>query len=131
MVLAGIQSGAVILALYRPLASWWAMTIVTVVAALWAASQAGPDALYPWNAAGIAMTAEVLLLVSLTHRPRIAAETLVFSFGAGLLCAAVPGERHTSVGVGVAAVCFTVAACWGRRCAGSGWPVRSSSRRRN
>ena len=120
MVLARVPSGAVILALYRPLASWWATTIVTVVAALWAASRAGPDALYPWNAAGIAMTAEVLLLFSLTHRPRVAAETLVISFGAGLLCAAVPGERHTSVGVGVAAVCFTVAAVLGAALRGLG-----------
>ncbi|MER0446769.1 histidine kinase [Streptomyces sp. Edi4] len=119
-VAAVVQAGAMVTALYRPLASWWAMTIVTVVAALWAASQAGPDALYPWNAAGIAMTAEVLLLVSLTHRPRIAAETLVISFGAGLLCAAVPGERHTSVGVGVAAVCFTVAAVLGAALRGLG-----------
>ncbi|MFE9368596.1 sensor histidine kinase [Streptomyces sp. NPDC006711] len=119
-VAAVVQAGAMVTALYRPLASWRATTIVTVVAGLWAGSQAGPDALYPWNAAGIAMTAEVLLLVSLTHRPRIAAEALVVSFGAGLLCAAVPGERHTSVGVGVAAVCFTVAAVLGAALRGLG-----------
>ncbi|WP_329464284.1 sensor histidine kinase [Streptomyces sp. NBC_01431] len=109
VVLAGIQSGAVILALYRPLAAWWATTAVMFVAALWAESWVDLDAMYPWSGPGIAIQTAVLLFVALRHRPRVAAQTLAFSLGAGALCAVLPGRPNSSPSAGLALVFFSLA----------------------
>ncbi|MET9365768.1 sensor histidine kinase [Streptomyces sp. NPDC006632] len=106
---AGVQAGALVTALYRPLAAWWASTAVTVVIALWTGTRADLHALHPWSGVGLALTTGVLLLVALTRRPRIAAETLVIGYGAGLLCTALPAGTRASSDAGVALVCFTIA----------------------
>ncbi|RCH64370.1 sensor histidine kinase [Streptomyces sp. SDr-06] len=109
VVLAGVQAGALVAAMYRPLPAWWTTTAVTVVAALWAEPRVDPDALYPWSGVGVAVTAGVLLFVALTHRPRVAVETLVISLVAGLLCAILHTRPHNSPSAGLAAVSFSIA----------------------
>ncbi|MFI6683133.1 sensor histidine kinase [Streptomyces sp. NPDC050485] len=109
LVLAGIQSGALVAAMYRPLPAWWATTGVMFAAALLAESQVDPDAMYPWTGPGIALQTGVLLFVSLRHRPRVAVETLAISLGAGVLCAALHSQPHTSPSAGLAFVFFTIA----------------------
>ncbi|MFE9553922.1 sensor histidine kinase [Streptomyces sp. NPDC006692] len=109
VVLAGVQAGALVAALYRPRAAWWTTTAVTVVAALWAEPRADPDAFYPWSSVGVAVTSGVLLLVALTHRPRVAVETLAISLGAGVLCAVLHTRPHNSPSAGLAFVCFSIA----------------------
>ncbi|WP_189967537.1 sensor histidine kinase [Streptomyces violascens] len=109
VVLAGVQAGALVAALYRPRTAWWTTTGVTVVAALGAEPRADPDALYPWSTVGIAVTSGVLLLVALTHRPRVAVETLVISLAAGVLCSLLHTRPHNSPSAGLAFVCFSIA----------------------
>ncbi|MFJ8311851.1 MULTISPECIES: sensor histidine kinase [unclassified Streptomyces] len=109
LVLAGIQSGALVAALYRPLPAWWATTGVMFAAAVIAESQVDPGAMYPWTGPGIPLQAGVLFLLALRHRPRVAVETLLISLGAGALCAALHSRPHTSPSAGLAFVFFTIA----------------------
>ncbi|MFI6049587.1 sensor histidine kinase [Streptomyces violascens] len=109
VVLSGVQAGALVAALYRPMAAWWVTTAVTVVAALWSEPRVDPDALYPWSSVGVAVTAGVLLFVALTHRPRVAVETLAISLGAGVLCSLLHSRPHNSPSAGLAFVCFSIA----------------------
>ncbi|MEV5277412.1 sensor histidine kinase [Streptomyces sp. NPDC052811] len=109
VVFAGIQSGAVVLGLYRPMAAWWATTSVMFVAAMWAEPRVDLDAVYPWSGPGVALQATVLFFVALRHRPRVAAETLAISLGAGVLCAALHTRPHNSPSAGLAFVCFSIA----------------------
>ncbi|WP_406507859.1 sensor histidine kinase [Streptomyces sp. NBC_00212] len=109
VVLAGIQAGALILALYRPLAAWWAATTVMLVAALWAESRVDLDAVYPWSGPGIAVQTAVLLFVALRHRPRVAVETLAISLGTGMLCSVLHTRPHSSTSAGLALVFFSIA----------------------
>ncbi|MFG2719803.1 sensor histidine kinase [Streptomyces sp. NPDC048416] len=112
-VLSGVQAGALVVGLYRPLPAWWAVSAVTVVAALWAGPRLDEGALYPWSGVGVALTSGVLLLVALTCRPRVAVETLVISFGTGLMCAVLTGGFHKSSSVGVASASFAIAVVLG------------------
>ncbi|MEV8524744.1 sensor histidine kinase [Streptomyces sp. NPDC052000] len=109
VVLAAIQSGALILALFRPMAAWWTTTSAMFVAAMWAQARVDPDAVYPWSGPGIALQAGVLFFVALRHRPRVAAETLAISLGAGVLAVALHTRPHTSPSAGLALVFFSIA----------------------
>lgn len=97
ILFAGIQSAAVVAALFRPVQAWWASMLVMVVVTPFAAASApGPLAevpvsgglAYPWDAAGIALQTAVLFLLALRVRPRIAAETLTITLLVGLACGA-------------------------------------------
>ncbi|MGW5199246.1 sensor histidine kinase [Streptomyces spiralis] len=74
------QSGAMVLALWRPIPAWWLSMAATVLGAI---AVHGPllagrakDFQWPWTAAGIVAHLFVLLLLSLRVRTRVAAEAL-------------------------------------------------------
>ncbi|QXE37778.1 sensor histidine kinase [Streptomyces sp. GMY02] len=86
LLLAAVQSAALVAAPFRPVAAWWASTGALVGLALFADPlTARATTLYPWTGAGITLEAWVLFLVALRSRPRVAAEVLVISVLAGLL----------------------------------------------
>ncbi|MFE0328279.1 sensor histidine kinase [Streptomyces sp. NPDC058960] len=77
------QSGAVVLALWRPIPAWWLSTGAT---ALGAVALHGPliageahGFTWPWTSAGIIAQLFVLLLLALRVRTRVAAEALVLT----------------------------------------------------
>uniref|UniRef100_A0AAU2VHC4 histidine kinase n=1 Tax=Streptomyces sp. NBC_00003 TaxID=2903608 RepID=A0AAU2VHC4_9ACTN len=111
VTLAGLQSAALVAALYRPLAAWWVTTAVTLVAGLWAVGHADVNAPYPWSGVGVVLSAVILFFVALTHRPRAAVETFVISYGAGMLCTALRVGEHTTNAF--ALVLFSIAAVVG------------------
>ncbi|MFD4762857.1 sensor histidine kinase [Streptomyces sp. NPDC058439] len=95
ILFAGIQSAALVAALFRPVQAWWASLLVMVVVVPFAAdSGPGPFAAvpvpggvtYPWDAVGIALQTVVLFLLALRVRPRIAVETLTITLLVGLAC---------------------------------------------
>lgn len=74
------QSGAMVLALWRPVPAWWLSTAAMLLGAV---AVHGPllsgrarDFQWPWTAAGIVAHLFVLLLLSLRVRTRVAAEAL-------------------------------------------------------
>lgn len=87
VLLGGIQSAAIVVALYRPVPAWWAVTTIMIVTALTGRFGAVHDVPLPWTWAGLLAQAGVLLLVALRLRPRIAVEALTLSVLAGLACA--------------------------------------------
>ncbi|MGW2182167.1 sensor histidine kinase [Streptomyces sp. NPDC001732] len=128
VLFAGIQSTALVVALYRPVPAWWTsmlvMVLVTPFAANagsgrrafpWsgAAATTGPDPVtFPWSGVGIAVQAGVLFLLALRVRPRITAETLTITVLVGLACgAAVP--RHDAPGARLALAVLVVTAMMG------------------
>ncbi|WP_370082768.1 sensor histidine kinase [Streptacidiphilus sp. MAP12-16] len=86
ILLAGIQSAAVVVVLYRPVPAWWASTAVPVLVALFADGQGAVVTLFPVVTAGMAVQTVVLFLLALRVRLRIVAETLAISILVGLLC---------------------------------------------
>ncbi|POX53869.1 sensor histidine kinase [Streptomyces sp. Ru72] len=77
------QSGAVVLALWRPIPAWWLSTGAT---ALGAVAVHGPllageadGFTWPWTSAGIVAQLFVLLLLALRVRTRVAVEALVLT----------------------------------------------------
>lgn len=86
LLLAAVQSAALVAAPFRPVLAWWASTAVLVALSMYADPlAAGSAGLYPWTGAGITLEAWVLFLVALRSRPRVAVEVLVISVLAGLL----------------------------------------------
>ncbi|TWF90847.1 signal transduction histidine kinase [Streptomyces brevispora] len=120
VLLGGIQSVALIAALYRPVPAWWAVTAVMTVVALTARFGA-VDAPLPWTGPGIVVQAGVLLLMALRLRPRIAVEALSLSILVSLACAPhgfVAPTADTRVAVAVlTAVVVVGAALRGRQVA--------------
>jgi signal transduction histidine kinase len=114
VLLAGVQSVAIVVALYRPLQAWWASMLVMVLVTPFAANvgfgRRFPwDGAFPWSGAGIAMQAGVLFLLALRLRPRIAAETLTITVLAGLLCgASTPWRSADDVLLAVGVLLITV-----------------------
>ncbi|MGA5562113.1 sensor histidine kinase [Streptomyces platensis] len=80
VVLAVLQSGAVVLALSRPVPAWWLSTIALFLARNVSKVEISYDGLWSWSIPGIALHALVLFLLALRVRPRVAAEALGFSF---------------------------------------------------
>ncbi|MFE1174038.1 sensor histidine kinase [Streptomyces sp. NPDC058773] len=79
LVLAVLQSGAVVLALSRPVPAWWLSTIALFLARNTGTLQVSHAPLWSWSVPGTALHALVLLLLALRVRPRAAAEALVLS----------------------------------------------------
>ncbi|MEU6482159.1 sensor histidine kinase [Streptomyces sp. NPDC047017] len=75
------QSGAVALALWRPVAAWWGSTAVMVVTAVALHDRltAGYLRPWPWTSAGLIGHLLVLLLLALRVRARVAVEALAVS----------------------------------------------------
>ncbi|MFD4943164.1 sensor histidine kinase [Streptomyces sp. NPDC058239] len=109
ILFAGIQSAAIVGALFRPIPAWWVSILVTVVITPFAKASGPGGMMFPWSGAGIALQAGVLFLLSLRVRPRIAAETLTISVVAGLACgAAAPWRRSNDVHLAVAVLVVAV-----------------------
>ncbi|WP_431047663.1 sensor histidine kinase [Streptomyces sp. P1-3] len=120
VVLAGVQSAALIVAMSRPLPAWWAGTVSMVVAATSAAVSGTPKGTpFPWAATGIAAQAGVLFMLALRVRPRAAVGALTISVLAGLGCdlfVSRPHDSDTAVAVMVFAAATVVGtALRGRR----------------
>ncbi|WP_406015811.1 sensor histidine kinase [Streptomyces sp. NBC_00984] len=114
ILFAGVQSAAIVVALYRPVQAWWASMLIMVLVTPFAAnsgfgSRVPWNGAFPWSGAGIAMQAGVLFLVALRMRPRIAAETLTITVLAGLLCGAgTPWRSANDIRLAVAVLVITV-----------------------
>lgn len=66
LLLAAFQSGALILAMFRPVPAWWLSLVPTLVVAV---GEPRPDDPWPWPVTGVLAHAGVLLLLSLRVRP--------------------------------------------------------------
>ncbi len=84
LVLAVLQSGAVVLALSRPVPAWWLSTIALFLARNAGSLKVSHAPLWSWSIPGISLHALVLFLLALRVRPRVAAEALGFSLLAAL-----------------------------------------------
>ncbi|MFE4370303.1 sensor histidine kinase [Streptomyces sp. NPDC056835] len=85
LVLAGVQSAALIGALFRPILAWWA-SIAAMVGLARFADPFVVGTMFPWTGTQLAMHAGVLFLVALRVRPRASGEVLVISALTGLVC---------------------------------------------
>ncbi|WP_093894250.1 sensor histidine kinase [Streptomyces sp. Ncost-T10-10d] len=109
ILVAGIQSPAIVVALFRPIPAWWVSMLVTVVITPFAKASGPGGMMFPWSGAGIALQAGVLFLLALRVRPRIAAETLTISVVVGLACGvAAPWHRTNDVHLAVAVLVVAV-----------------------
>ncbi|WP_326626171.1 MULTISPECIES: sensor histidine kinase [unclassified Streptomyces] len=94
-VLLGIgQAAALIVGMFRPVAAWWASTVLMVVTARITEPGLSPDAFFPWTVSGLLLQCGVLFLLALRVRPRRAAGALVISLLAGLVCTVVTTRAH-------------------------------------
>ncbi len=116
LLLATVQAVALVAAVFRPLAAWWAMTLATAAVAL-SATPGFPVGTVPpgfpvWADVALAQMSWVLFLLALRLRPRIAAETVTISVVVGLVCAAaVPGpDHHPALSVLVPVAATTIGA---------------------
>ncbi|GLX01456.1 two-component sensor histidine kinase [Microtetraspora sp. NBRC 16547] len=107
VLLGGLQGVALVLALFRPVLAWWAVTIAMVVIAV-VSEPRTPDALLPWTGPGLALQAGVLLLLALRVRPRAAVEALLISILAGLACGMFNSQAHNYDAGAAAAILSTV-----------------------
>ncbi|MFF4771374.1 sensor histidine kinase [Microtetraspora fusca] len=105
VLLGGLQSVALVLALVRPVPAWWAVTIAMVIVAALAEPRA-PDAFLPWTGPGLALQAGVLLLLALRVRPRAAVEALLISILVGLAGGLFVSRAH-DYDIGAAAAILT------------------------
>ncbi|MFF1276027.1 sensor histidine kinase [Streptomyces marokkonensis] len=101
-VLASAQSGAVVLALWRPIAAWWVSLAAAVTGAVALQSRLGldgPSFTWPWTSAGIIAHLFVLLLLALRVRSRVAVEALALTSLATYLVQGVwGGANYTPTG---------------------------------
>ncbi len=92
LLLAGVQSVALVAALYRPVPAWWATTITMVVASVPLADGLSVpfpwyhSVSFPWTLGGLATQAGTLFLAALRVRLRAAVMMLVISCLVGLAC---------------------------------------------
>ncbi|MEV6669697.1 sensor histidine kinase [Streptomyces sp. NPDC051162] len=97
-----IPAVALVVAMFRPVAAWWAVTVVMVVVAE-VSQTATRDVLFPWTIGGLAAQTGVLFLLALRLRPRAAAEALTISLLAGpAACSRFTGPHNYDIGRAVA-----------------------------
>ncbi|MFI0714537.1 sensor histidine kinase [Streptomyces inhibens] len=96
LLLAGGQSMALVVAIFRPVAAWWVATIVMVIIAWVVEPRITPEALFPFTGSGIVLQAAVLFLLALRVRPRAVVEALTISVLAGVACSAFASRPHNS-----------------------------------
>ncbi|WP_406407458.1 sensor histidine kinase [Streptomyces sp. NBC_01643] len=97
-VLLGIgQAAALIVGMFRPVAAWWASTVLMVVTARIMEPGLSPDALFPWTVSGLLLQCGVLFLLALRVRPRRAAGALVISLLAAAVCTVATTRPHNYV----------------------------------
>ncbi|MFF7146238.1 sensor histidine kinase [Streptomyces nodosus] len=97
------QSGATVLALYRPMPAWWLSMAASVVCAVVIHPELGVEGrnfIWPWTPAGIVAHLIVLLLLALRAPARVAVETLALSaLATWVLQGALGGAEHRSTSV--------------------------------
>ncbi|KWT63487.1 histidine kinase [Streptomyces albus subsp. albus] len=95
-LLCGVVQGlALIVAAFRPVMAWWAVTSVNVIVAVAMVAPLARD-FSPWTVPGLVVQAVVLLQLALRHRLRAAAAALTVTVVAGLACSVLTGRLGTS-----------------------------------
>lgn len=112
LLLGGIQSVALIVALLRPVPAWWVVTIAMVITASALRPKAAQGEPFPWTEPSIMAYAGVLFLLAFRCRPRAAVEALAVSLLAGLVCDLFTSETQPS-GFGRAVAVFALAVVLG------------------
>jgi hypothetical protein len=111
---AGIQSVALVAALWRPIRAWWASTLTMLVAAwtgtalapahgiVFAFTDQGRNIQAGWTPVTISLQAAVLFLLALQVRGRVAIEAFGLSVFAGFLAQLYkPQEQASAIGFAV------------------------------
>jgi signal transduction histidine kinase len=105
--LAAAQAAPLVLALYRPMASWWMSLAATVAAALMTFPST-TEALthWPWTPSGLLAHLAVLILVGLRVRVRAVAELWLLTVGVGGLLVVIQqgGDFYGNQGLPLMAV---------------------------
>lgn len=112
LLLACVQSVALVLAMYRPVPAWWATTLATFVAAQCLVDTRFP-APFPWTHGGLGVQAAVLFLVALRVRVRASVTVLVISSLSGLVCLSSPPQTSYYQNADVAIPVFVAATAIG------------------
>ncbi|MGY0233811.1 sensor histidine kinase [Longispora urticae] len=112
MALAGGMAIALMVAMFRPVLAWWAVTLLMVVGARYMEASAGVVSFpipfpggsanppFPWTYAGLVTHAGVMFLLALRVRLRAAITALVISVLAGQACVTFGlGGHKTDVGL--------------------------------
>ncbi|MEU9588483.1 sensor histidine kinase [Streptomyces sp. NPDC048219] len=104
------QSGAMVLALWRPVPAWWLSLAATLVGAtaVRTVMADGNDFTWPWTAAGIIAHMFVLLLLGLRVRTRVALETLALTALLTYALQGLLGARNYLPTGQLAVILFTV-----------------------
>ncbi|MFI7350241.1 sensor histidine kinase [Streptomyces sp. NPDC049936] len=115
-VIALAQAGAMVLALWRPVAAWWLSMAGMLVGAFAVRAEmvAGGDKFtWPWTAAGLIAHLFVLLLLALRVRTRVSLEALALTALTTYLVQGVVGASNFEPTGMLAVILFTVAVVLG------------------
>ncbi|MFJ5294697.1 sensor histidine kinase [Streptomyces sp. NPDC088348] len=95
-VLLGIaEGGALVAGLFRPVAAWWASTVLLAATAVCTGQEIGPDVPYPRTVPGMFLTGGTLFLLALRVRPRRAGGALAVTLLTGVACTVFTARPHT------------------------------------
>ncbi|WP_435840837.1 sensor histidine kinase [Streptomyces cinnamoneus] len=112
LLLAALQTGAVALALSRPVLAWWLSTALLCAVAVVRDDVLDPNVLWPWSIEGIALHTLVLLLLALRVRLWVTAVALGTTILTGVVNTVLATHPHNQV-VERGAVYFAAAAVLG------------------
>lgn len=87
------QAVALVAAMFRPVAAWWASTGLVTTLAL-TEPGIGATVPYPWTVPGMFLTGGTLFLLALRVRPRRAGGALVVTLLAGAACTVITAQPH-------------------------------------
>ncbi|MER6337028.1 sensor histidine kinase [Streptomyces tendae] len=110
------EAGAMVLALWRPVAAWWLSLAAMLVGALAVRAEMVPGGdvfTWPWTAAGLVGHLFVLLLLALRVRTRVSLETLALTALVTYLTQGVVGGQDYQPTGQLAVILFTVAVVLG------------------
>ncbi|MFH8530368.1 sensor histidine kinase [Streptomyces tendae] len=110
------EAGAMVLALWRPVAAWWLSLAAMLVGALAVRAEMVPGGdvfTWPWTAAGLIGHLFVLLLLALRVRTRVSLETLALTALVTYLTQGVVGGQDYQPTGQLAVILFTVAVVLG------------------
>ncbi|MFD8202541.1 sensor histidine kinase [Streptomyces sp. NPDC059701] len=115
-LIAVAEAGAMVLALWRPVAAWWLSTAAMLVGAFAVRAEmtaGGPKFTWPWTAAGLIAHLFVLLLLALRVRTRVPLEALALSVLATYVVQGVVGAPDYQPTGLLAVILFAVATVLG------------------
>ncbi|MZG18680.1 sensor histidine kinase [Streptomyces sp. SID5914] len=110
------EAGAMVLALWRPVAAWWLSLAAMLVGAFAVRAEMVPGGdvfTWPWTAAGLVGHLFVLLLLALRVRTRVSLETLALTALVTYLTQGVVGGQDYQPTGQLAVILFTVAVVLG------------------